>query len=103
MASHSSPLGESTQPSLCSFPCIYITPPEGRDGSFLEEQWCILSVGPPFMYTIPQFEILSMELRKIEVERNVDGGEMEGFHAFVCNDPELCDNYLRLCLYETCF
>lgn len=65
---------ESTQPSL---PCVYITSPESRDGSFLEEQW---STGPPFMYTIPQFEILSVELKKIERGR---WGNRDSTYSFV--------------------
>ena len=41
----------STQRSLFSFPGVYIVPPDSRSVSVLEEEWCILSLGPVFVYT----------------------------------------------------
>ena len=45
------------------------------------------------MYTIPNFEVLAVELRQIRVERAMEGGETEKYDAFIRSDSELCHNY----------
>ena len=75
----------------CSLSCVYLTSSEGREGYY--DEWCILSVGAPFMYTIPNFEALAVELRQIKVERTVEGGEAERYDAFIRSDSGLCRNY----------
>ncbi len=64
-----------------------------------EELWTILSIGKPFMYNIPNFEIMAIELRQIKVEVEVANNglesemEMECFDAFVRCDAGLCRSY----------
>ena len=52
-----------------------------------------MTVGPPFMYTIPNFEALAVEYPQIRVERTVESGEAERYDAFIRNDSGLSRNY----------
>lgn len=77
----------------CSLPCVFLTSLETREGCYCNEEWCLLTVGPPFMYTIPNFEALAVEFRQIRVERTVESGEAERYDAFIRNDSGLARNY----------
>ncbi len=46
-----------------------------------EESWTILSIGKPFMYNIPNFVIMSIELGHIKVE--VANNGLENNDAFI--------------------
>ena len=63
-----------------------------------EEKIAILSVGVPFEYAIPYFDVLAVELRQIKVERQLkDQVTTERFDAFIRNDATLN------CTYPTSF
>ena len=77
----------------CLLPCVYVTSLESRRGCYSGEEWCILTVGPPFMYTIPNFEALAVEMRQIRVERTMESGEAERYDAFIRSDSGLSRTY----------
>ena len=63
-----------------------------------EEKIAILSVGVPFEYAIPYFDVLAVELCQIKVERQLkDQVTTERFDAFIRNDATLN------CTYPTSF
>ncbi len=76
--------------SPCSMPGVFV---DYRWFSQKEdESWIILSVGQPFMYNIPNFEIMAIELRHIKVEVTNNGPEA-CFDAFIRCDTGLCRSY----------
>lgn len=77
--------------------CVYqITAGHGLGPG--EEKIAILSVGVPFEYAIPYFDVLAVELRQIKVERQLkDQVTTERFDAFIRNDATLN------CTYPTSF
>ena len=86
----------------CSLPGVFVNLLEGCCS---DEEWCLLMVGPPFQYTLPNFEVLAVEFRQTRVERTVEGGELEAerYDAFIRNDPGLSRNYPATLLTRNTF
>ena len=60
----------------------------------LKEKIAILSVGVPFAYTLPYFDVLAVELRQVKVERQLnDAATTERFDAFIRSDASLDCSY----------
>lgn len=53
----------------------------------------ILSLGSPFWYIIPSFEVLSVELRQMRIHGTTEEGEDHVYDVFVRNDPSLAHSY----------
>ena len=65
--------------------CVYqIT--TGRSG--LEEKVAVLSVGMAFEYVLPFFDVLAVELRQVQIERQLNDAT-ERFDAFIRNDNDI--------------
>ena len=65
------------------------------------------SVGPPFQYVIPSFDVLSMELRQMRIIGVLDEVE-KSYDLFVRNELSLCRGYpgrmtvKDYCIIEVC-
>ena len=86
--------------SLCQYPCVFLT---SLEGCYCYEEWCLLTVGPSFKYTIPNFEALAVELLQTRVERTLESGEAERYDAFIRNDSGLSRNYPATVLAKSTF
>ena len=53
----------------------------------------VLSVGPPFSYIIPSFDVLKVEMRQMKVKFAGKGGDDETYDIFIRDDPSLCLEY----------
>jgi len=96
VASNVDPNGPSDP--LCD--SVYITSKSCRytdDGIRLtedEEFVCVVSAGAKFLYTIPGFDVLGVELRHIVVKGFMKIGNSEDvFDLFIKNDISLCRAY----------
>ena len=56
-------------------------------------EFCILSIGEPFTYMIPSFDVLAVELRLIRIPGCDGSGEEKVFDLFIRNDPDLSRTY----------
>jgi len=54
---------------------------------------CVLSVGMPFRYVIPSFDIIAIEMRQMKIEGYTTDGEERNYDIFIRNDPSLCRLY----------
>ena len=76
-----------------SLPGVFSTPLEDEiyhaAGICEEEEWCILTVGDTFVYSVPYFPALSVILRQIKVQRVVGVNETELYDIFIRDDPKL--------------
>lgn len=54
---------------------------------------CILSVGVPFRYVIPSFDVLCVEMRQMRIKGYTAEGEERTYDMFIRNDPSLCRPY----------
>ena len=57
---------------------------------------CILTIGKPFRYTLPTFDVLAVELRRVLISGyEVEGGDerTRTYDAFIRNDPSLTRSY----------
>ena len=63
-------------------------PSVDTDGNCYGE-FCVLSLGKPFKYVIPSFDVLCVELRLIRVEGVNDDGQNQIYDIFIRNDPDL--------------
>ena len=52
-----------------------------------DDEVLVLSVGPPFRYTIPNFDVLAVELRQIKVKGYTSEGEEKHYDMFIRNLP----------------
>ena len=91
---------DSNRPSDPNCDSVYLTPKSGRytDGSIKltedDEFICVLSVGAKFLYVIPGFDVLGVELRHIQVKGFSKIGNPESvFDMFIKNDMSLCRLY----------
>ena len=68
-------------------------PRDHSDGDKDNDEVCILTLGEPFRYTIPSFDVIAIELRQLRMEGyNTDAEELT-FDAFIRNDPSLNHSY----------
>ena len=82
--------------------CVHFVPKEFRPGDKFnsdeedDEVW-VDSVGDPFMYVIPSFDVLAVELRLIRISgySRIDGEEKH-FDLFIKNHGSLCRPYPSL-------
>ena len=59
-----------------------------------EDCVCALSVGPPFTYVIPSFDLLRVELRQMCVKAyTAQEGEEKQYDFFIRNSQSLCRSY----------
>ena len=59
-----------------------------------EDIFDVVSVGPPFQYVIPSFDVLAVELRQMRiVGRHQVTGEEKNYDLFVRNEASLCRSY----------
>ena len=54
---------------------------------------CVLSVGEPFRYVIPSFDVIAIEMRQLKVKGYTAEGEERNYDLFIRNDPSLCRPY----------
>ena len=60
----------------------------------IEERMIILSIGEPFKYIIPNFEVLAVNMRQVKLERESEvTGLDEQFDAFIRDDEWLHRSY----------
>ena len=58
-----------------------------------DDEVCILTVGKPFRYTIPSFDVIAVELRQVRLKGyNSDGDELT-YDGFIRNDISLSRSY----------
>ena len=78
---------------------VYSTIPSFRYNNTAEELMCqdaicILSPGSKFLYVLPGFDVLGVELRHIKVKGfGKIGNDEENFDLFVKNDSSLSRSY----------
>jgi len=78
---------------------VYFTIPSQRYSSVAQElipdePIGILSAGEKFLYVLPGFDVLGIELRHIRVKGfGLVGSEEENFDLFIKNDISLCRSY----------
>ena len=78
---------------------VYFTVASQRYSTFAQElipdeSIGILSAGEKFLYVLPGFDILGIELRHIKVKGfGLIGAEEENFDLFIKNDASLCRSY----------
>ena len=54
----------------------------------------VTSLGDPFMYVIPSFDIIALELRRMKIRGyGRSGGKERSLGLFVRNDASLCQMY----------
>ena len=51
---------------------------------------CVLSVGPPFRYVIPSFDILAIDMWQMRIKGYTAEGEERNYDIFI---PSLCQPY----------
>lgn len=77
---------------------VYSAPPRTRQwfdsssGNEPDDEVCLLTLGDPFRYTIPTFDVLAVELRQVCIRGYADGEERV-YDAFIRNDSSLCRSY----------
>ena len=54
---------------------------------------CVLSVGMPFRYVIPSFDVIAIEMRQLRMKGYTPEGEERNYDIFIRNDPSLCRQY----------
>ena len=54
---------------------------------------CVLSVGMPFRYVIPSFDVIAIEMRQLRMKGYTPGGEERNYDIFIRIDPSLCRQY----------
>ena len=57
-----------------------------------EDCFDVVSIGPPFSYVIPSFEVLAVELRQMKILGQLDGVEKH-HDLFIRNEASLCRSY----------
>ena len=81
--------------------CVYPAPRSTRvcydpaiDANKPNDEVLVLSVGPPFWYNIPSFDLLAVELRQMKVKGYTSEGEekhcdifIRNLHSFTCVYP----------------
>ena len=76
-----------------STPGVFSTPLEDdiyhAAGICEEEEWCILTMGDTFVYSVPYLPALSVALRQFRMQRVVGVDETELYNIFVRDDPSL--------------
>ena len=55
-----------------------------------EDRVCVVSVGPPFQYVIPSFDVLQVEMRQLRVKGYTNEGEEKQYDFFIRSNPALC-------------
>ena len=63
------------------------------DDELPDDIFYVLSVGPPFLYVIPTFDVLSVELRQMRIHGVTEQGESHIYDVFIRNDPSLARSY----------
>ena len=65
-----------------------------------EDCVCVLSIGPPFYYTIPSFDVLQVQLMQLRVMGYDSKGEEQHYDFFIRYDPSLshgkCPAWMRI-------
>ena len=51
---------------------------------------CVLSMGVPFRYVIPSFDVIAIEMWQMKIKGYTAEGEDD---IFICNNPSLCQLY----------
>ena len=54
---------------------------------------CVLSVGMPFCYVIPSFDVIAIKLQQMKIEGYTTDGEERNYDIFIRNNPSLCQLY----------
>ena len=78
---------------------VHFVPKEFQLDGFSDEDdeaW-VMSIGDPFMYVIPSFDVLAVELRQIQIKgyEREDGKETH-LDLFIRNDTSICKTYHSL-------
>ena len=79
--------------------CVYFVPTSSRpqyDPSKDDDEddcVCVLSVGMPFIYVIPSFDVLGVEMRQVRIKGYTSEGEERNYDIFIRNHPSLCRTY----------
>ena len=73
--------------------CVSFNPRETHSASDENDCVCVLSIGTPFLYIIPSFPVLQVELRHARVKGYNTVGEELHKDIFIRNDPSLCRAY----------
>ena len=55
-----------------------------------DDEVLVLSVGPPFRYDIPSFDLLAVELRQLKVKGYTSEGEEKHYDIFIRNLSFTC-------------
>ena len=58
-----------------------------------DDEVLVLSVGPPFRYTIPSFDVLAVKLRQMKVKGYTPEGEEKHYDMFIRNLPSFARSY----------
>ena len=56
-----------------------------NDADKPDDEVLVLSVGPPFRYDIPSFDLLAVELRQLKVKGYTSEGEEKHYDIFIRN------------------
>jgi hypothetical protein len=85
----------SNSPALCvSWAPTQSRPSYDPSGeSQVNDCFCVVSLGAPFKYVIPSFDVLEVEIRHMRVKGYNKDGEEESYDFFIRNDPSLCRVY----------
>ena len=57
-----------------------------------EDMFDVISVGPPFQYVVPSFEVLAVEIRQIKITGQ-QLGVIKNYDLFIRNDSSICRAY----------
>jgi len=76
---------------------VHFVPKEFRPGGNIDDEVWVNSIGDPFMYVIPSFDVLAVELRLILISgySRIDGEEKH-LALFIRNHDSLCRAYPSL-------
>ena len=58
-----------------------------------DDEVCVVSIGRPFRYIIPSFNVIAVELRQIRIRGYNSEGEGETYDLFIRNDTSLSRSY----------
>ncbi len=74
----------------CELASVFPAPKSSRplhDPASDDEPNDCVSLGKPFRYTIPSFDVLAVELRQMRIKGHTPDGEEQVYDFFVRNDP----------------
>ena len=58
-----------------------------------EDCVCVLSIGPPFKYVIPSFDVLQIQLRQLKIMGYDSKGDDKYYDFFIRHSPSLSHEY----------